>query len=435
MRQVHAIPPHGGDTLMHSPFQVTVIQADQARAQVRAFGPLDRSTVHLLTAVLETLLGWGRRHVRLDMSGVTVSDPGCLPALVRVHEMFLAEHGLLLLSSLSPDLAALMRQHRLERVLFVVDEPQERWRRNTTRKDSTVRPSRWSGAGRDLQPRPAGQPAAIPTFDDSVERRVEGRVDRSVDLTGLLRSLVAGPTVEEAMRRLTEYTVEHIPAAEAAGLTVPTIAGPATRATTMSLADTVDALQYTLGGPCVTALLEPDAVQHADDLDAEHRWPEFASAAIQQTPVRSVLSYRLAVDQERPIASLNLYATRPYAFTPDTVRDTADLAEQATIALAYLAERRTRLELDVALHTNRRIGAALGILMARRGLTHEQAFLTLRQASQNSNRKLRDLAEDILETGGLPHIHPARRNAPGRGCQSPMSRRRIRDAVSYATRR
>jgi hypothetical protein len=80
MRQVHAIPPHGDDTLMHGPFEVTVVHADQALAQVRAQGPLDPSTVDMLTAVLEMLLGWGRRHVRLDMSAVTVSDQTCLPA-------------------------------------------------------------------------------------------------------------------------------------------------------------------------------------------------------------------------------------------------------------------------------------------------------------------------------------------------------------------
>jgi hypothetical protein len=107
-------------------------------------------------------------------------------------------------------------------------------------------------------------------------------------------------------------------AADVAGLTVPTIAGPATGAATLTLADTVDALRYALGGPCVTALLEPDPVQDADDLDAEDRWPEFATAAAHQTPVRSVLSYRLA-------------------FTPNSVRDTADVAGHATIALAYLA--------------------------------------------------------------------------------------------------
>ena len=65
----------------------------------------------------------------------------------------------------------------------------------------------------------------------------------------------------------------------------------------------------------MTALLEPDPVQDADDLDAEDRWPEFATAAAHQTPVRSVLAYRLA-------------------FTPNSVRDTADVAGHATIALA-----------------------------------------------------------------------------------------------------
>jgi hypothetical protein len=262
-------------------------------------------------------------------------------------------------------------------------------------------------------PPATSEPAAIPTVDRDVER--------TVARTGLLRSLASAPTVEEAMRRLTQYTVDHIPAADAAGLTVPTNSGPATRAATTTLADTVDALQYALGGPCVAALLEPDEVQHADDLDAEDRWPEFASAAVQQTPVRSVVSYRLAVDQERPIASLNLYAKRPHAFTPNAVREAASLAGQATISLAYLAERKTRLELDAALTSNRRIGAALGILMARHRLTHEQAFRSLRQTSQNTNRKLRDLAEAILETGDLPATcisaattrHPAADTARG----------------------
>ena len=121
-----------------------------------------------------------------------------------------------------------------------------------------------------------------------------------------------------------------------------------------------------------------------------------------EAPSTVRVSYRLAVDQEHPIASLNLYATMPHAFAPRAVCETADLAGQAAIALAYLAERQTRIQLDIALDTNRRIGAALGILMARHRLTHEQAFLRLRQASQNSNRKLRDLAEDILETEEAP---------------------------------
>jgi len=227
--------------------------------------------------------------------------------------------------------------------------------------------------------------------------------------TELLRSLAAQPTLDEAMRRLADYTVEHVPGVVAAGLTVPTSAGPTTRAATMSLADTIDALQYTLGGPCVTALIERHAVQHADDLNTDHRWPQFAAAAVAHTPIRSVLSCRLAVDHQPPIASLNLYATKSQAFASDIVRQTADLAGQAAIALAYLTERQTRLQLEVALRSNRRIAAAVGVLMARHQLTQHQAFQRLWQASQHTNRKLRDLADDILETGELPAVRLSRR--------------------------
>ena len=68
-------------------------------------------------------------------------------------------------------------------------------------------------------------------------------------------------------------------------------------------------------------------------------------------------------------------------------------AELATHEIATLHE---------ALKSARRIGAAIGIIMAASKTTEEQAFDTLRQASQNHNRKLRDLADDVVHTGALP---------------------------------
>jgi chromosome segregation ATPase len=77
-----------------------------------------------------------------------------------------------------------------------------------------------------------------------------------------------------------------------------------------------------------------------------------------------------------------------------------------------LDELRTRLEaaeatighLQEALHTNRRIGVAMGILMARLHLTQDQAWEFLRQQSQRRNRKLRDLADEIVYTGTLDGV-------------------------------
>jgi len=58
-------------------------------------------------------------------------------------------------------------------------------------------------------------------------------------------------------------------------------------------------------------------------------------------------------------------------------------------------------DLERALVSNRRIGMAIGILMARRGLTEEQAFQCLRDESQRRNIKLRELAETVVYTGDL----------------------------------
>ncbi|MEO6955730.1 MAG: ANTAR domain-containing protein [Antricoccus sp.] len=57
--------------------------------------------------------------------------------------------------------------------------------------------------------------------------------------------------------------------------------------------------------------------------------------------------------------------------------------------------------LEAALVNARRIGAAIGIIMTRMNLTEDQAFEVLREASQRSNRKLREVADDVLYTGAL----------------------------------
>jgi signal transduction histidine kinase/DNA-binding response OmpR family regulator len=76
-----------------------------------------------------------------------------------------------------------------------------------------------------------------------------------------------------------------------------------------------------------------------------------------------------------------------------------ELAQQRARALDQAEARANTLTL--ALRTNRRIGMAIGILMAARGVTSEEAFDLLRRRSSNRNIKLRDVAEDVLLTGEL----------------------------------
>ena len=58
-------------------------------------------------------------------------------------------------------------------------------------------------------------------------------------------------------------------------------------------------------------------------------------------------------------------------------------------------------ELQRALVSSRQIGMAMGILMERHRLTAEQAFDRLRDLSQRSNVKLRDVADQLVYTGDI----------------------------------
>lgn len=82
------------------------------------------------------------------------------------------------------------------------------------------------------------------------------------------------------------------------------------------------------------------------------------------------------------------------------VRNHAELHRRRNEALRRADEAVEGLE--AALSTNRQIGAAVGIVMARQGLTQTEAFQVLSKASQDQNRKLREVAEDVVFTGEVP---------------------------------
>jgi AmiR/NasT family two-component response regulator len=80
-----------------------------------------------------------------------------------------------------------------------------------------------------------------------------------------------------------------------------------------------------------------------------------------------------------------------------TAGDTADRLAEARSELAAATAQTEHLQR--ALTSSRQIGMAMGILMERHRLTQEQAFERLRDLSQKSNVKLRDVAEEIIYTG------------------------------------
>jgi GAF domain-containing protein len=159
----------------------------------------------------------------------------------------------------------------------------------------------------------------------------------------------------------------------------------------------IDEAQYEeREGPCVEAINtgEETTFSAGDD-----HWPVFAERAI-QAGVRSVWSLPLKV-RERTTGALNLYALRGDAWSTPSRRVARDLAAQAAVVLANAAAlmnaELANEHLRMAMDTRDMIGQAKGILMARQGLSGDQAFDVLRRASQRQNRKLRDVAMDVVK--------------------------------------
>ena len=237
-----------------------------------------------------------------------------------------------------------------------------------------------------------------------------------LDLAEAMRDLADRATTVEglpALDDLVKLAVERVPGARWASLTVLRTNTFRTDATTDPGAARADALQYELGfGPCVDAVRD-DSVYVSDDVASDERWLDWGSRVHAELGVRSVLSQRLRLrDDVGVIAGLNIYAHAPSAFDEHARAIGLVLATHGGLLMnAILASDRAR-NLERALVTNREIGVAIGVLMHEHRLTQVQAFDVLRAASQDSNRKLADIAMDVVETGTLSiRGWPAKRRA------------------------
>jgi hypothetical protein len=187
-----------------------------------------------------------------------------------------------------------------------------------------------------------------------------------------------------------------------AGLTLlPARGGPRTLAATDQLPRDVDALQYSLReGPCLEAIETADLAL-SGDLAHDPRWPRFGPRCASEMGVYSMLGVRLIL-QGPERGALNFYAPPMNAFTETDGDLAAALSPFVSLVLQNQLHSRKIADLETALQSSRQIGIGVGILMARHLIPAEEAFGRLSRASQQLNRKLRDLARHVELTGELP---------------------------------
>ena len=96
------------------------------------------------------------------------------------------------------------------------------------------------------------------------------------------------------------------------------------------------------------------------------------------------------------------YITKPFSADELLARVHANHALARLRETAVTDAQARGEQLRAGLESNRVIGTAIGILMTSYRLNATHAFALLTQASQHTNRKLRDIAAEVASTGGLP---------------------------------
>jgi len=216
-------------------------------------------------------------------------------------------------------------------------------------------------------------------------------------LRALTRFFVNDGTLGDTLLRVSEMACSITPA-EYAGITMIVEGKPRTGVFTHPDAPEIDEAQYRTGeGPCMSAFRD-GLVYRIDSTATDSRWPEFSRTAAAHD-IRSTLSVPLSARGET-LGALNLYAEVEGAFTDGHASIVRVFAGQASIALAnaqvYWDVRQLSENLTEAIKTRETISQAVGILMAGGGRSPHAAFQVLANASQRENRKVRDIAEEIV---------------------------------------
>jgi hypothetical protein len=215
----------------------------------------------------------------------------------------------------------------------------------------------------------------------------------AVRMADLART-IALRKVDDVLADVTATAKELIPGVDIAGVLLVGKAGSfETLAPTDDLMFKLDELQMRyLEGPCVTAALS-EIVVRTDDFRDESKWPNYSPEVV-QLGVLSGLSFKLYT-ADRTAGALNLFGYEPKLW--DTDAETIGMVLAAHAAAAILASREGD-QLQSALTTRDRIGQAKGIIMERFKIDDVQAFGMLRQLSQDTNTKLIDIAQRVIDT-------------------------------------
>jgi GAF domain-containing protein len=238
-----------------------------------------------------------------------------------------------------------------------------------------------------------------------VEESMESdRLDVIAAVAALARIVLGSQSFEDVLHSLTAVTKRTVDGAFEVSVTIEG-RDPVTVASTAAFANAVDEAQYAAGhGPCLHALRSGETVL-VDNQLTETRWPTYSERAA-AAGVGSSVAVPLQIEDEH-IAALNIYGAQPHAFNANAVSAAEQLAVYAAVVInnasLYVSATSRAEQLSEAMSSRAAIEQAKGILMGSRRCTADDAFGILVKLSQQTHRKLRDVAQAVIDqvvTGG-----------------------------------
>ncbi|HEX2273498.1 MAG TPA: GAF and ANTAR domain-containing protein [Acidimicrobiales bacterium] len=217
-------------------------------------------------------------------------------------------------------------------------------------------------------------------------------------LQAISRFCIGDATLQETLERVAELSLEAVPSADLAGITMLLEGRPRTAVFTDEAAHEIDSAQYETGtGPCLDAFRHKQ-VFRIDDVSQDHHWPSFSEAAAAYG-VGSVMSIPLLARHEG-VGALNFYSRTVEAFSDDDVQVGIAFATQAALLLAssqaYWDAEQLQSDMATAMESWATIERAKGILMGVHPCSEHEALQILVRTAQREKRKLPEIAEELV---------------------------------------
>ena len=240
-------------------------------------------------------------------------------------------------------------------------------------------------------------------MDGEVETRTRPSTpSTSAPTSGVAQVLLGEEPLTQVLERVAQSAKDTLPGEFEVSVTMVEDGRPRSVVFTGGLAVHLDERQYEDGfGPCLDAARTGRTIA-LPDMAADEAYPGFARQASRQGVTRS-LSVGLPVPG-RSVGGLNLYGRDRTGFDGATVAAAEAFAGQVAVVLAnaaiYARAAEQVQQMREAMASRSVIEQAKGMVMAARRCTADEAFTELSRMAARTGRKVRTLAEEIVERKG-----------------------------------